>query len=171
MKSILSFVLASLVALLPQGAAAQDAAQNGASATQGDAAAAGAQASPEAGLIRKAGDSDLKDFQWVNRPLVVFADSDRDPRFRQQMEYLRERQDALIARDVVVLTDTDPSARGPIREQLRPRGFMLVLVGKDGAIYMRKPSPRPAREIVNLIDNLPERQREQSEQNATGGGS
>jgi hypothetical protein len=43
---------------------------------------------------------------------------------------------------------------------MRPRGFMLTLVGKDGAIKIRKPFPQDVREITASIDKMPMRQRE-----------
>ena len=90
----------------------------------------------------------------------MFADSPDDPNFDQQMEYLKARVDDLIERDVVVLVDTDPAAMGPLREKLRPRGFMLVLIGKDGNVKLRKPFPWSVRELSRTIDKMPVRQRE-----------
>jgi hypothetical protein len=104
--------------------------------------------------------ADLNDFLWIKRPLVVFADSPADPRYTQQMKYLTDRLEDLEKRDVVVLTDTDPSAESALRKKLRPRGFMLVLIGKDGTIYLRKPLPWDVREISRIIDKLPMRQQE-----------
>ncbi|HAW48060.1 MAG TPA: hypothetical protein DCX34_12625 [Roseovarius sp.] len=106
---------------------------------------------------------------WIKRPLVVFADTPADPRYAEQMGYITDRIDALAVRDVVVITDTDPAARSEWRQKLRPRGFNLVLVGKDGEIYLRKPAPWQVREIVRSIDKLPARQREMRE--GTAGGS
>ena len=63
-------------------------------------------------------------------------------------------------RDVVVLTDTDPAAQSPLRLRMRPRGFMLVLVDKEGQIELRKPFPWDVREITRSIDKMPLRQRE-----------
>lgn len=103
---------------------------------------------------------DLEDFMWTKRPLVVFADSPADPRYIQQMEYINERLDDLAIRDVVVLTDTEKGAGTSLRRELRPRGFMLVLIGKDGTIYLRKPLPWSVREISRIIDKLPMRQQE-----------
>jgi hypothetical protein len=103
---------------------------------------------------------DLEDFMWTKRPLVVFADSPADPRYVQQMEYINERLDDLALRDVVVLTDTEKGAGTSLRRELRPRGFMLVLIGKDGTIYLRKPLPWSVREISRIIDKLPMRQQE-----------
>ena len=107
--------------------------------------------------------SDLNEFLWIKRPLIVFADAPADPRYVQQMQFLTERLDALDARDVVVLTDTDPGARSDLRQRFHPRGFMLVLLGKDGTIYLRKPFPWDVREISRVIDKLPTRQREMRE--------
>ena len=110
--------------------------------------------------ILSADEANLDDFSWVKRPLIVFADTPADPRFVEQMGYIIERFDALAERDVVVITDTDPDARSDIRRKLRPQGFSLVLIGKDGVIYLRKPAPWHVREITRTIDKLPVRQQE-----------
>lgn len=103
---------------------------------------------------------DLSQFMWIKRPIVVFADSPADPRYVQQMQYITDRLDDLAQRDVVVLTDTDPDADSALRKKLHPRGFMLVLIGKNGTIYLRKPAPWSVREISRSIDKMPMRQQE-----------
>jgi len=112
------------------------------------------------GIFRPVGDATLDDFLWVARPVVIFADTPADPRFQQQIDMLRQDEAALAARDVVVLTDTDPAAKSPIRKKLRPRGFQMVLVDKDGGVKLRKPSPRTVREISRTIDQTPMRLQE-----------
>jgi len=112
------------------------------------------------GLVMSADAVAPDDLTWRKRPIVVFADSPADPRFVEQMGYLTERAEALETRDVVVITDTDPDARSAWRQKLRPRGFGLVLLGKDGEIYLRKPVPWAVREITRSIDKLPLRQQE-----------
>ena len=102
----------------------------------------------------------LDEFVWIKRPLVVFADSPADPRFIQQMEFITDRLDELAERDVIVLTDTNPGGESALRERLHPRGFMLVLIGKDGTIYLRKPLPWDVREISRSIDKMPMRKQE-----------
>jgi len=114
----------------------------------------------EPALFLPADMDDLSEFHWKKRPVLVFADSEDDPAFQAQMELLREQTDDLRARDVIVLTDTDPAARSALRLKMRPRGFMLVLVGKDGEIKLRKPRPWDVREITRSIDKMPIRQRE-----------
>lgn len=103
---------------------------------------------------------DLNEFVWEKRPIVVFADSPNDPAFREQIDLLEARLNDLAERDVIVLTDTDPNARGPLRRKLRPRGFALVLIGKDGTVKLRKPKPWDVRELSRVIDKMPMRQQE-----------
>jgi len=69
---------------------------------------------------------------------------------------------------VVVLMDTDPAARSPIRTKLRPRGFQMVLVDKDGVVKLRKPFPWSVREITRSIDKTPMRLREVEERRGDG---
>lgn len=102
----------------------------------------------------------LSELLWRARPVVVFADAPQDPRFIEQMERLRARPDALLERDVVVMVDTDPAARSELRKTLRPRGFMLALIGKDGQVKLRKPTPWDVRELTRVIDKMPLRQQE-----------
>lgn len=105
-------------------------------------------------------DIELEEFRFLARPLVVFADSAADPLFIEQMDLLNARSDDLRLRDVILITDTDPAARSPIRQELRPRGFALVLIGKDGRVAQRKPAPWSVRELSRAIDKMPLRQQE-----------
>ena len=136
--------------------------------------ASGQTATAENGAVpvldaRDAIDVNLKDFLWVSRLVVVLADSPNDPRFIKQMEFLAGRPAELEARDVVVITDTDPDARSSVRQDLRPRGFMLVLIGKDGKPYLRKPAPWDVREITRSIDKMPLRRQEIRDARRSGG--
>ena len=54
-------------------------------------------------------DTNLKVYEWSHRPVVIFANSDRDPNFISQMEFLSEDIRALQERDIIVLIDTDPN--------------------------------------------------------------
>ncbi|MWB77853.1 DUF4174 domain-containing protein [Pseudooceanicola sp. 216_PA32_1] len=117
-------------------------------------------------IFSESGEQTLEQFIWEKRPLVIFADSASDPRFIRQMESLHARPGELAERDVVVITDTDPAGESPLRQKLRPRGFMLVLVGKDGQIKLRKPQPWDVREISHSIDKTPLRQDEIRERRA-----
>lgn len=118
---------------------------------------------PEALVAESAeesGEVTLEQFLWIKRPIVIFADSPADPRFVEQMRYLAADVEELSVRDVVVLTDTDPKGKSALRKALRPRGFMLALVDKDGQVKLRKPAPWTVREITRSIDKWPTRQQE-----------
>lgn len=147
MKSLAAFLLA---ALLPLAAFATD------SVTDDPVA----RWQEDHTVVLDAAEADPEAFQWIARPIVVFADTALDPRFTQQMELLEERIDELAERDVVIITDTDPAAKYPARVELRPRGFMLAVLAKDGTVMLRKPFPWDVREISRAIDKLPLRQQE-----------
>jgi hypothetical protein len=158
MRPILTSTLAALL-LLPLPALAQDSAE-------GDIAMAEATTTEDTAEAvdpmapREAGDLTLEEFQWIARPIIVFADTPADPRFIEQLQLLADRPEPLLERDAVIIIDTDPSARSPIRLNLRPRGFSLVVIQKDGNVGFRRPSPRDVREIVRGIDNFQFRQEE-----------
>lgn len=105
-------------------------------------------------------DINIEDLLFVARPLVVFADSPADPLFVEQMELLADQFAALEVRDVILIVDTDPAARSAVRQELRPRGFALVLISKEGRVSQRKPSPWSVRELSRAIDKMPVRQQE-----------
>ena len=105
-------------------------------------------------------DTDLSSYQWTHRPIVVFANSPEDVNYTRQIKLLESGLNQLLVRDVVVLTDTNPSEVSPLRELLRPRGFALLLIGKDGQVKLRKPFPWSVRELSRAIDKMPMRRQE-----------
>ena len=101
-----------------------------------------------------------RDWEWQARLIVVFADTPQNPAFLQQMRALESGVPALLDRDVVVITDTDPGAASAWRRVLRPEGFSMVLIDKDGTVMLRKPVPWDMREISRAIDRFPLRRQE-----------
>lgn len=136
----------------------------------GSLAAAEGDIPPSPSIFLEGDVEDLSQFVWEKRPIIVFADSPNDSNFRLQMEYLNARVSELEERDVIVLTDTDPSAESALRTTLRPRGFMLVVIGKDGGVKLRKPYPWDVRKLTRAIDSMPMRQREIRERRVDDGG-
>ena len=110
--------------------------------------------------IFDARDINLDDFLWIARPVVVFADTPADPAFQEQVDLLQERIDELVERDVLLITDTSRAELSDVRRKLRPRGFMLTLIGKDGGVKLRKPFPWDVRELTRSIDKMPLRLQE-----------
>ena len=105
-------------------------------------------------------DVDLEDMIWAARPLIIFANSPLDPTFKQQMALLQESFEVLIERDVMVVVDTSPNSKSILRKNLRPKGFVWVLIGKDGMVKLRKPFAWDMRELSRVIDKMPMRQQE-----------
>ena len=103
------------------------------------------------------------DLLYVLRPVIIFADSPYDPAFVRQMELLARSYDAFAARDVILITDTDPANPSALRKKLHPRGFSLVLMDKDGDVKRRVPAPWTVREITHAIDRFPLRRQEVQE--------
>lgn len=106
----------------------------------------------------------LAEHLWVSRPLIIFADNPADPSFTRQLAELEREKDALAERDVVIITDTDPGAsradRSELRKKLRPHGFTIILIGKDGEVALRRPVVVTADDITRQIDRMPMRLRE-----------
>ena len=104
--------------------------------------------------------TELSSYQWTHRPVVVFANSTEDVNYQRQIKMLEQDIESLIDRDVIILTDTTPSPETPLRDALRPRGFALLLIGKDGQVKLRKPFPWSVRELSRAIDKMPMRRQE-----------
>lgn len=108
------------------------------------------------------------DYLFTKRPVIVFADTPNDPAFIRQMELLARYMNELEQRDVILITDSDPSAGSALRKRLRPRGFALILMDKDWSSTIRKPLPWDGREVVNAIDKMPITRAESLEKSPAG---
>lgn len=102
--------------------------------------------------------SDLAQYRWHNRPLVIFAPSKTDPAYVAQMAMLEKQKAELADRDIIVLSDTSPTANGTLRKQLNPKAFEVVLVGKDGGMKLRETTPLDTEVLFSTIDKMPMRQ-------------
>lgn len=110
----------------------------------------------------------LADLLFLKRVVVVFADSPNDPNYIRQMELLARDNADLVERDAIIVTDTSPAEPSELRRSLRPRGFSLVILDKDGKTALRKPLPWDTREITHAIDKFPSRIIEVQERNPSG---
>lgn len=152
------FLLAALLLALPLAVSAQD---SPAEAQMPDAAEPDEAATEPQGLrILSAADLDPDDFLWEWRIVAVMADTPNDPAFIRQMREIGERPDDLFERDVVVIVDANRNSGSILRQRLRPRGFMLAIIDKDGEVKQRRPAPRDVREINAVIDRFPLRRQE-----------
>jgi hypothetical protein len=53
---------------------------------------------------------------------------------------------------VQVFVDHTTEPNSNLRKRFRPKGFLIILIGKDGQIKLRKNTPWSAREITRVID-------------------
>ncbi len=161
---ILSVTLACLLALNP-ARATEVLPEAAAEVAEGEAAEA---ETPEGLRIIDAAEVDPVDFIWEWRILAVMADTPNDPAYIRQMRSIADRADDLYERDVVVITDTDRNSGSALRQMLRPRGFMLAIIDKDGEVKQRRPAPRSIRELNAVIDRFPLRRQEMLERAPSG---
>lgn len=123
---------------------------------------------PQGLRILDAAGIDPDDFLWEWRILAVMADTPSDPAFIRQMREIDARAADLFERDLVVLIDTDRASGSALRQRLRPRGFMLAIIDKDGEVKQRRPAPRDVRELNAVIDRFPLRRQEMMERRPAG---
>ena len=96
--------------------------------------------------------TDIKDLIWEKRPMLVFSNSHLDPNLKEQINMIGSDPHVLSSRDVSVFIDDKPEPNSKLRKRFRPKGFLIILIGKDGQIKLRKNSPWSAREITRIID-------------------
>lgn len=130
----------------------------------------------------------MDQYRWKKRPLLVFAPSPEDARYRAQVDSLSQVGEGLADRDMVVIhclaradaegryafveTDAGGSFQRHLLEQraqteLRDRygdpGFQVILVGKDGGVKLRSDQPVAVPRLFSFIDSMPMRRREMQE--------
>ena len=97
-------------------------------------------------------DTEIRNLIWEKRIVLVFSNSHLDPKLKQQIEMFTSDPVALLSRDVQVFVDHTPEPSSNLRKRFRPKGFLIILIGKDGQIKLRKNTPWSAREITRVID-------------------
>jgi hypothetical protein len=116
---------------------------------------------------------DLKQYQWKNRLLLVFAPSPEDTLYQEQLEHV-SNDDELLERDLVLfhIFFSQSGFAGEMRlseedvVQLQEkfkvgsRDFTLILIGKDGTEKQRWDKPVKSESLFALIDDMPMRQQE-----------
>lgn len=163
MKPFFTLVFATLfpMALMATDAPAPD-------STLSETATEPEAAQPEELLFLDAREIDVREFIWNHRIVVVMADTPDDPQFGRQIDALRDRADEFLARDVVVIFDAHPADESPLRQVLRPRGFVTAIIDKDGEVKARRPAVRTGRELMAVIDRFPTRRQEMLERLPSG---
>jgi hypothetical protein len=115
-------------------------------------------------MLMGAGPDPLKPFQWQARLLVVTAPRRDDADLRAQDAILEAESDGQAEREIKLIRLI--GSQGPpgvdataLRERLSlpPDRFEVVLVGKDGAVALRRRKPIPLGDLFSRIDEMPMR--------------
>ena len=122
---------------------------------------------------------DLTQFQWKNRLLLIFAQDGNHPLFQDLQSQILAQKAEVDDRDLIVF---EVPAQGPARmndstldrkeaDSIRNHfaipsdEYSLILVGKDGGIKLKRKDQVDLKEVFELIDSMPMRQREMQQKN------
>jgi len=118
--------------------------------------------------------TELGDYLWERRPLLVFAPTDSDPRLAETLSRIEASQCDFVGRDMVlglVVTqgnstldgqaiDADESRQLANQYAIGDDTFSVLLIGKDGGEKLRVNDVPDLREVYAVIDGMPMRSRE-----------
>lgn len=124
----------------------------------------------------------LTSYTAIDRVVLVFAPTDKDPRYLQQLAELSHHAAEMKERDLIVLPTPlheaplitpgaqrdppGPTLSGDERTLARrslhvaPGDFAVILIGKDGGEKFRSSQPVSMNRLSRLIDAMPMRQDE-----------
>lgn len=111
----------------------------------------------------------LDSYQWKNRLLLVFAPSENNAEYQQQMQLFQGQKANFAERNLLIIelltegsSSVDAQEATKIRERFKvnPKEFRIVLVGKDGTAKRREQSPVSPQSIFETIDAMPMRRQE-----------
>ena len=115
--------------------------------------------------------AELDDYLWKQRPLLVFAPSDNDPRLAETRSRIEATRCDFADRDMVLgvvvnegtstldgqRIDADESQRLARKYGINADAFAVLLIGKDGGEKLRVRDVPDPQSIYDLIDGMPMR--------------
>jgi hypothetical protein len=118
--------------------------------------------------------NNLKQYQWQNRLLFLFATSAEDPAFQSLSREVNQNLDGIRDRDLLVFRvlseglsllgpqEISPEEAARLRRRfgISPGAFTVVLVGKDGGVKLKRSGQIALSDIFGLVDSMPMRRRE-----------
>ena len=118
--------------------------------------------------------TELGDYRWESRPLLVFAQKGNDPRLVETLSRIEASRCDFTGRDMVLgvvvpdgnstldgqAIDADEARRLANQFAIGDDAFSVVLVGKDGGEKLRVDDVPDLRTIYAVVDGMPMRSRE-----------
>ena len=109
----------------------------------------------------------LDSLRWQNRVVLILSERSDDPRIAEQQRIFASQSQGLTERDMKVFSVTADSEEGrQLQHRVHASGkpFVIILIGKDGSVKLRKERPVEVDELFKLIDRMPMRQEEMKRQ-------
>ena len=109
----------------------------------------------------------LGSYKWKNRLILIFAPHIENELYKEQLTEFENTADDAAERNLVIL-DIYPGGKFTAEEikelqselAVKPEGFSVLLLGKDGLVKMHEKKAVKAQVIYDLIDSMPMRQQE-----------
>jgi len=127
-------------------------------------------------MIAAAERFDMEQYRWQQRPLLIFAPTDKHPDYRKMLQAAQTHRTDFVDRDMVlirVLADSVQAGETPLSARdvvylrqsydIASEEFRVLLVGKDGGVKLEAVEPVAMERIFTRIDGMPMRQRESRE--------
>lgn len=119
-------------------------------------------------------DTDLEDYRWKNRLVLIFATSPDSDSYLQQIEKMNSDKDGLQERDVLVFSlfqqgtsylndkaiSQESAERIIARYNSGQKEFRFILIGKDGGVKLDKEMIVSTGDLFGNIDSMPMRRQE-----------
>ncbi|WP_375581249.1 DUF4174 domain-containing protein [Marivirga tractuosa] len=124
--------------------------------------------------------TNLDDFQWKNRLLIIYADDQKSSQLEEQLAKIsinkegykeRELKVILLKKEKVDIWNLNENHQLDFHQIIKElkieenQPYENLLIGKDGGVKLRSNSPFSNEKLFNTIDAMPMRQREMKDKN------
>lgn len=120
---------------------------------------------------------DLKNHQWKNRVLLIYADDKNSEKLQQQLEILSKEKEGLSERKLLIQSYTEKEYKTEFSGKWITSGlvykiypnskndFYVYLIGLDGSIKHEQAEILSTEKLFTIIDGMPMRKRELKQKN------
>ena len=114
----------------------------------------------------------LSEFQWENRLIVIFTETEDSEKYQHQMETLQNDEKGLTERKLkvihsipgkhqIVFPQKSAWQNSKLFQKKESKAdFEVILIGLDGGVKLRQTEAVELKKLYSLIDSMPMRQAE-----------